>query len=251
VTVTKFAGHVPKIALTGHTDDRGTDAYNIALGDRRIKSIEKALRDALDALVPGVSSRFTITTKSFGESKHVIKVARTEAEHARNRRVEVLLSDLKPRCKRVSLKAVVGRSLKLLPRLPDAKKAERIRCFLQKVLKKGTDDRYVFPQLVLDVYNKMTPFGTYPLALLRDQLTLEGVFGASNSDVSILASLESIDDKIITGISEVNKYIAILSGAGSAGIPLVPLMKAMDGLRAFMHARVTDPNSIYNCYKDV
>jgi hypothetical protein len=82
-------------------------------------------------------------------------------------------------------------------------------------------------------------------------LTIEGVFASSNSDASLLNSLQSIDDRIIKGISEVNKYIAILSGAGSAGIPLIAKMKAMDALRAFMHGRVKDPNSIYNCYKDV
>jgi hypothetical protein len=109
----------------------------------------------------------------------------------------------------------------------------------------------VHPQLVLDVYNKMTPFGTYPLSLLRDQLTLDSVFGPSISDVSVLKSLQWIDDQIIAGITEMNKYIAILSGAASAGVPLVALMKAMDELRAFMNARVGDPNSIYNCYKDV
>jgi|KBSSwiStaDraftv2_1062776.scaffolds.fasta_scaffold227015_2 outer membrane protein OmpA-like peptidoglycan-associated protein len=248
--ITNAAGLPPKIALTGHTDERGTDAYNLDLGERRIKSVEKALRDAIDDIAKGASTRFTITSKSFGESKHVFKAARTEAEHARNRRVEVLLSDLRPRCKRVSLRAVVERSRKLLPRLTD-KQADRIKCFLEKVLKKGTDDRYVHPQLVLDVYNKMTPFGTYPLGLLRDQLTLDSVFGPKISDVSILKSLQWIDDQIIAGITEMNKYIAILSGAGSAGIPLIPLMKAMDALRAFMDARVKDPNSIYNCYKDV
>jgi hypothetical protein len=255
LAVRRFAGDYPKIALTGHADDRGPDAYNLDLGDKRNKAVEKGLREALDALLPGLtpalSTRFTIMSKSFGESKPIVKGARTEADHARNRRVEVLLSILRPRCKRVSLRAVVGRTLKLLPRLPDAKQAKRIECFLRKVLKKGTDDRYVWPELVLNVYNNSTPFGTYGFNLLRDQLTIEGVFGPDHSDVSLLSSLQSIDDKIIMAISEVNKYIAILSGAGSAGIPLISMMKAMDALRAFMHGRVKDPNSIYNCYKDV
>lgn len=251
VAVMRFTGDVPKIALTGHADDRGTDAYNIDLGERRIKSVEKALREALDSVARGVSTRFTVTTKSFGEAKPVVKGARTEADHARNRRVEVLMSTLRPRCKRVSLRAVVGRGLKLLPRLSNADQAKRIECFLRKALKKGTDDRYVWPDMVLNVYNNSTPFGTYGFNLLRDQLTLEGVFGSSNSDASVLNSLQSIDERIITGIDEMNKKIHLLAGAGSAGVPLVATMKAMDALRAFMHARVTDPNSIYNCYKDV
>jgi outer membrane protein OmpA-like peptidoglycan-associated protein len=250
LAVTKFAGDVPKIALTGHTDDRGTEAYNIKLGEQRIASVDGGLQAALDDIIKGISKRFTITSKSFGESKPIVK-ARTEAEHARNRRVEVLISTLKPRVKRVSLRAVVGRSLKLLDRLPDTKQAKRIECFLRKVVKKGTDDRYVWPELVLNVYNKMTPFGTYGFNVLRDQLTIEGVFGSSNSDASLLNSLQSIDERIIKGISEVNKYIAILAGAGSAGVPLVAMMKSMDALRAFMHGRVKDPNSIYHCYKDV
>ena len=254
LAVRRFAGDFPKIALTGHADDRGKEPYNTGLGERRNAAVEKALRAALDDLMPGLtpalSTRFTIMSKSFGETKPIVAKARSEAEHARNRRVEVLISTLRPRCKRVSLRAVVGRSLKQLHRLP-SDQAKRIECFLRKVLRKGTDDRYVWPEMVLNVYNNSTPFGTYGFNLLRDQLTIEGVFGPSNSDVSLLKSLQSIDDRIITGISEVNKYIHLLSGAGSAGVPLVATMKAMDALRAFMHGRVKDPNSIYNCYKDV
>jgi peptidoglycan-associated lipoprotein len=66
------------VRLTGHTDPRGTEEYNLALGDRRAKSVEQYLTSL------GVK-KGTLTTSSMGE-----EVARGEDESGwtQDRRVE-------------------------------------------------------------------------------------------------------------------------------------------------------------------
>jgi outer membrane protein OmpA-like peptidoglycan-associated protein len=236
------------ISLIGHADDRGTEKYNVDLGNRRASEVKDALRKAIDGISPGLSNQFTITAKSFGETKPLIR-AKTEVEHGRNRRVEVYLPRPKRLCRRVSLHAVVKRALGLLPRLQSPDQAKRISCLLHKVIKKGVDDRWAGPEIVLDVYNKAQPLGTYSFLLLRDQLTIAGVFGDSVSDAQVLMFLERIDESILRGIGEVTKKIHLLSGAASQGVPLINEMKAMDALRAWMHERVQNDQSIYSCYK--
>ncbi|MDA8082662.1 MAG: peptidoglycan-associated lipoprotein Pal [Nitrospiraceae bacterium] len=72
-----------RLSVEGHCDDRGTNEYNLALGDRRAK----AVRDALVALgVP--PSR--IDTISYGEEKPVCK-EQTEECWARNRRAHFVV----------------------------------------------------------------------------------------------------------------------------------------------------------------
>lgn len=238
------------IGLMGHTDDRGKEKYNVDLGSRRAAEVEAALRKAFDGISSGLSNQFTIAARSFGETKPLIK-AKTEIEHARNRRVEVYLPATKSLCRRVSLRAVVKRAVGLLPRLQSPEQAKRLNCLLQKVIQKGVDDRWAGPELVLNVYNTNQLIGTYPFLLLRDQLTIAGVFGDSVSDAQILVFLEKIDESIISGISEVNKKIHLLSGAVSQGVPLISTMKAVDGLRAWMHKQVQNDQSIYSCYRNV
>ncbi len=250
VAVTKFVGAPPKIILAGHTDARGTEKYNEGLGDRRAAAVNDALRKAIDALVPGLSKQMSITAKSFGETKPLLR-AGSEAEHARNRRVEVLMQKPRPRCPRVPIRTVVDRTLKLLPRLSSPEQAQRLACVLKMLLKKGTDDRWAYPEQVLSVYNSNAPFGSYGFSQLRDALSIETMFGPSVPDAAVLRALEQYDERIIQGISEVNRLIQVLSGAVSQGIPLVAKMKAMDALRAWMHDRVQNPASIYNCYKNV
>jgi hypothetical protein len=247
VAMTKSVGAPLKIGLTGHTDSRGKERHNAGLAERRAAAVDQALRKAIDALAPGLSGQMSITRQSFGESRPLVK-ARTEAEHARNRRVEVQLEQRPRRCPRASLRAVVGRTLKLLPRLGSPDQAQRIGCMLRKVLRNGADDRWVFPQLVLDVEAKSVPFGTYPFALVRDYLS---VLGTSASDAAVLKSLESLDAQIVDGIKTVARRIAVLSGAASAGVPLVGTAKAVDALRGWMHARRQDDASIYSCYRNV
>jgi peptidoglycan-associated lipoprotein len=72
-----------KILVEGHCDERGTNEYNLALGDRR----SRAVRDYLVALGIG-SSR--IETISYGEEKPACKAATDEC-WAKNRRAHFVV----------------------------------------------------------------------------------------------------------------------------------------------------------------
>lgn len=68
-----------RVQVDGHCDDRGTTAYNLALGKRRAEAVKKYLGDL------GVAA--TIETNTYGEEKGLCGEA-TEACWARNRRAE-------------------------------------------------------------------------------------------------------------------------------------------------------------------
>jgi peptidoglycan-associated lipoprotein len=72
-----------KLSVEGHCDERGTNEYNLALGDRRAK----AVKDYLLSL--GVPSS-GIETISYGEEKPLCTEA-TEACWAKNRRVHFVV----------------------------------------------------------------------------------------------------------------------------------------------------------------
>jgi peptidoglycan-associated lipoprotein len=67
-----------KVLVEGHADERGTPEYNIALGERRAKSVVTYLENM------GVSSS-QISIVSYGEEKPMIK-DRSESAFAKNRR---------------------------------------------------------------------------------------------------------------------------------------------------------------------
>ncbi|NTS78130.1 peptidoglycan-associated lipoprotein Pal [Catenovulum sp. SM1970] len=67
-----------KVVVEGHTDERGTPEYNIALGERRAKAVVKYLQNL------GVSAS-QISQVSYGEEKPE-NTSRTEAAFAANRR---------------------------------------------------------------------------------------------------------------------------------------------------------------------
>ena len=71
-----------RVVLEGHTDSRGTPEYNIALGERRAKSVETYLLNA------GVS-RSQVTVVSYGEEKPA-QMGATEYAFAQNRRAVVV-----------------------------------------------------------------------------------------------------------------------------------------------------------------
>jgi peptidoglycan-associated lipoprotein len=71
------------VLIEGHCDERGTNEYNLALGERRAK----ATRDYLVLL--GISAE-RITLLSYGEERPVC-IERTEACWARNRRAHFLV----------------------------------------------------------------------------------------------------------------------------------------------------------------
>jgi len=70
------------VVLEGHTDSKGSDAYNQKLSDQRAKAVAKALSTL------GISNA-KITTEAFGESKPVT-TNDTEAGRAENRRVDAV-----------------------------------------------------------------------------------------------------------------------------------------------------------------
>lgn len=73
----------PKITieLSSHTDQRGKDAYNLALSQRRANS-------AVAYIISKGIDKSRITAKGYGETRLVLKNAKTEPEYQRNRRTE-------------------------------------------------------------------------------------------------------------------------------------------------------------------
>ncbi|NOS90590.1 MAG: OmpA family protein, partial [Cyclobacteriaceae bacterium] len=67
--------------LTGHTDERGTDDYNLKLAEQRVKAVTNYL------IEKGVDSA-RINVKGEGKRKPLSN-AKDEAAHALNRRVEI------------------------------------------------------------------------------------------------------------------------------------------------------------------
>ena len=73
-----------EVRLEGHTDERGSREYNIALGDRRAQSVRRVL------LFQGAAVD-QIDTVSYGEEQPVADAyGHDEAAWARNRRVELI-----------------------------------------------------------------------------------------------------------------------------------------------------------------
>ena len=72
-----------ELTVAGHCDERGSDEYNVALGDRRAEAVKRYL---VDLGIP--SSR--IRTVSFGESRPAVR-GEGEAAWSRNRRAEMSL----------------------------------------------------------------------------------------------------------------------------------------------------------------
>ena len=71
-----------RVRLEGHADERGTRAYNLALGERRANAVARYL------VIQGVN-RAQIETMSYGEERP-LSLARDESGWGRNRRVELI-----------------------------------------------------------------------------------------------------------------------------------------------------------------
>ncbi|MBS6008702.1 MAG: peptidoglycan-associated lipoprotein Pal [Haemophilus parahaemolyticus] len=67
------------VTVAGHTDERGTPEYNIALGQRRANAVQNYLAQQ------GASN---VATVSYGEEKPAV-LGHTEADYAKNRRAEL------------------------------------------------------------------------------------------------------------------------------------------------------------------
>ena len=72
-----------EVVLTGHTDNRGTDEYNMALGKRRAERVRQELKKF------GISDK-RISSSSKGESKPVAS-NNTDEGMRQNRRVEIII----------------------------------------------------------------------------------------------------------------------------------------------------------------
>ncbi|NBP25854.1 MAG: OmpA family protein, partial [Proteobacteria bacterium] len=72
-----------KVAIEGHCDERGTEEYNRALGERRALS-------ARDALIASGIGADRVVTRSFGEDKPA-ELGHDEAAWGKNRRGEFIL----------------------------------------------------------------------------------------------------------------------------------------------------------------
>ncbi|KTD64411.1 peptidoglycan-associated lipoprotein Pal [Legionella spiritensis] len=70
-----------RVLLAGHTDERGSREYNIALGERRANTVAQLMRMA------GVN-RTQIRVVSYGKERP-INLGHDEASHLQNRRVEL------------------------------------------------------------------------------------------------------------------------------------------------------------------
>jgi len=73
-----------KVRLEGHCDERGTEEYNIALGQRRADSIQSFLSDY------GISSN-RISTVTYGEMRPVDQ-GHNETAWSKNRRCEIIIT---------------------------------------------------------------------------------------------------------------------------------------------------------------
>ncbi|RYY17157.1 MAG: hypothetical protein EOO36_10125, partial [Cytophagaceae bacterium] len=69
------------IELSSHTDQRGKDAYNLKLSQRRAES-------AVAYIVSKGISKSRITAKGYGETRPIVANPKTEADYQRNRRTE-------------------------------------------------------------------------------------------------------------------------------------------------------------------
>ncbi|TWI71782.1 peptidoglycan-associated lipoprotein [Desulfobotulus alkaliphilus] len=72
-----------KIIVEGHCDERGTREYNLALGDRRARSVKQYLVDS------GIADA-RIATISYGEERP-LDPAQNEAAWAKNRRAQFVI----------------------------------------------------------------------------------------------------------------------------------------------------------------
>jgi len=71
-----------RVRLEGHTDERGSREYNIALGERRAQAVRRAL------MLQGAGD-VQLTTVSYGEERAAAEGS-DEAAYEKNRRVEIV-----------------------------------------------------------------------------------------------------------------------------------------------------------------
>jgi len=104
-----------KVFIDGHCDERGTNEYNLALGERRAESVKNYMVDL------GIAAD-RITTKSWGEEQPV-DPGHNEAAWKQNRRAEMYYTgEAKPGSAEAAAKAAVAEPVKEMKK-HSAKKA--------------------------------------------------------------------------------------------------------------------------------
>ena len=88
--IKKYSNYMKKyknsrVRIEGHADERGSRAYNLALGEKRVENIKEIL------LINGVS-KDSIEVVSYGEENQAV-LGTNEDTHSLNRRVEIVFSD--------------------------------------------------------------------------------------------------------------------------------------------------------------
>jgi len=78
--VMKASGSPVKIQIEGHCDERGSNEYNLALGEKRARAIQ-------DALVAEGVAASNVTTISYGEERPAVE-GQDESAFSKNRRGE-------------------------------------------------------------------------------------------------------------------------------------------------------------------
>lgn len=88
-SLAQFLVENPKlgVVIEGHTDERGSDEYNRALGERRALSVQQYL-----GLLGVADGR--MQTLSYGEDRPAVPGAAEESQHKLNRRAEFVIGDL-------------------------------------------------------------------------------------------------------------------------------------------------------------
>jgi peptidoglycan-associated lipoprotein len=78
-----------KITIQGHADERGTQEYNLALGNKRALSHKKVLVEHIKKNGVKINGN-AVKVVSFGKTQPVVTNADSESEHAQNRRSVVV-----------------------------------------------------------------------------------------------------------------------------------------------------------------
>jgi len=73
------------LRIEGHADERGSRAYNLALGEKRAETIKEMM------LINGVKND-SVEVVSYGEENPAV-LGTNEETHSLNRRVEIIFSD--------------------------------------------------------------------------------------------------------------------------------------------------------------
>ncbi len=245
----KTSNRVTRVTATGHTDDRGTESYNLELGRKRAGSVITALREAVNRMAPGpyysldpAKMKIDYVVQSKGKSSPVARDA------SLNRRVEVFLSATPgpSRNKHLGFEFVLDHSARLLTgnkALP-ADKVKRILCILNKLKNNATDDRFVPGTFVQYLMNAQFP-GPADWPRLRFYLANENFFGSDVTPADWLKHLEKIDDDIMDGLAQLTKIKNY-----DSGIPFVGNIATQHTILqtfTWIGDRARDRNSIYSC----